>query len=171
MTIFATGSEVEIALAARDAAAGARPSDPRRLGALLRTVRQAERRLPRQRLIGNAPVKIAIEAGIRQGWDRFIGIDGIFIGMTGFGACGTDRAALPAFRHHRRGGGQGGGSAAAQVSAMRRHLDAGWRPCPTTIVAAVRQRRMSPRRIDLNPMRYDALGFFVHPPLVKFSLA
>ena len=28
----------------------------------------------------------AIEAGIRQGWDHFIGSDGIFVGMTGFGA-------------------------------------------------------------------------------------
>ena len=23
---------------------------------------------------------------MRQGWDRFVGLDGIFIGMTGFGA-------------------------------------------------------------------------------------
>ncbi len=37
-------------------------------------------------IIGNAPVKVAIEAGVRQGWDRFIGPDGIFIGMHGFGA-------------------------------------------------------------------------------------
>jgi transketolase len=31
-------------------------------------------------------VRIAVEAGIRQGWDRIIGSDGIFIGMDGFGA-------------------------------------------------------------------------------------
>ena len=36
--------------------------------------------------IGRAPVRIAVEAAIRMGWDRFIGADGIFIGMTGFGA-------------------------------------------------------------------------------------
>ncbi|WP_455480593.1 transketolase [Bartonella sp. B12(2025)] len=40
-------------------------------------------------LIGNAPIKIAIEAAVRQGWDRFIGCDGVFIGMDGFGASGT----------------------------------------------------------------------------------
>ena len=28
----------------------------------------------------------AIEAGVRQGWDRFIGEHGAFVGMTGFGA-------------------------------------------------------------------------------------
>ena len=39
-------------------------------------------------LIGKAPVKVAIEAAIRMGWDRFIGTDGIFIGMKGFGASG-----------------------------------------------------------------------------------
>ena len=43
-------------------------------------------------LIGKAPVRVAIEAGIRQGWDRFIGEDGIFVGMTGFGASGPYEA-------------------------------------------------------------------------------
>ena len=39
-------------------------------------------------IIGNSPVKIAVEAGIRQGWDHFIGSDGIFVGMHSFGASG-----------------------------------------------------------------------------------
>lgn len=30
--------------------------------------------------------RVAIEAGVRQGWDRYLGSGGIFIGMTGFGA-------------------------------------------------------------------------------------
>jgi len=30
-------------------------------------------------------VKVACEAGIRQGWDAIIGSDAAFIGMTGFG--------------------------------------------------------------------------------------
>ena len=48
-------------------------------------------------MIGIAPVKVAIEAGIRLGWDRFIGLDGIFIGMTGFGASGTIEQLYPHF--------------------------------------------------------------------------
>ncbi len=40
----------------------------------------------RRAVIGDAPVRAAIEAGVRQGWDRFIGEDGVFIGMTSFGA-------------------------------------------------------------------------------------
>jgi len=36
--------------------------------------------------VGNAPVKVAIEAAVRFGWDAVIGPDGEFIGMHGFGA-------------------------------------------------------------------------------------
>ena len=31
-------------------------------------------------------VRIACEAGVRQGWDKYIGVDGQFVGMSGFGA-------------------------------------------------------------------------------------
>jgi transketolase len=37
-------------------------------------------------VIGEAPVRIAIEAAVRLGWERFIGDDGVFVGMKGFGA-------------------------------------------------------------------------------------
>jgi transketolase len=43
-------------------------------------------------LIGETEVRVAVEAGVRQGWDRFIGAKGAFVGMTGFGASGTDKA-------------------------------------------------------------------------------
>ncbi|MCR2365451.1 transketolase, partial [Salmonella enterica] len=39
-------------------------------------------------LIGTAPVRIAVEAAISMGWERFIGENGTFIGMKGFGASG-----------------------------------------------------------------------------------
>ena len=47
-------------------------------------------------VIGETDVRVAVEAGVRQGWDRFIGNDGIFIGMSSFGAsaslsCATRR--------------------------------------------------------------------------------
>jgi transketolase len=51
----------------------------------------------RKAMIGTTPVKIAIEAGIRQGWDHLIGSDGIFIGMTGFGASGKIEDLYPHF--------------------------------------------------------------------------
>jgi transketolase len=31
-------------------------------------------------------VRLAVEAGVRMGWERFIGADGVFVGMSGFGA-------------------------------------------------------------------------------------
>jgi len=31
---------------------------------------------------------VGIEAAMRFGWDQYIGIDGIFVGMTGFGLSG-----------------------------------------------------------------------------------
>jgi len=37
-------------------------------------------------VIGKGTARVAIEAGIRQGWDRFIGEDGGFVGMSSFGA-------------------------------------------------------------------------------------
>ncbi|MEL6899070.1 MAG: transketolase C-terminal domain-containing protein, partial [Planctomycetota bacterium] len=32
--------------------------------------------------------RVAVEAGIRQSWDRFLGFDGQFVGMSGYGASG-----------------------------------------------------------------------------------
>jgi transketolase len=40
----------------------------------------------RRTIIGDAPVKVAVEAAVRFGWDALIGPDGIFVGMQGFGA-------------------------------------------------------------------------------------
>ena len=40
----------------------------------------------RERILGDAPVRLGIEAAIRQGWDAIIGDRGAFVGMTGFGA-------------------------------------------------------------------------------------
>ena len=34
----------------------------------------------------NSSIKVAIEAGVRQGWETFIGGHGIFVGMDRFGA-------------------------------------------------------------------------------------
>jgi transketolase len=31
-------------------------------------------------------MNVAVEAGVRQGWDAIIGSEGVFVGMHGFGA-------------------------------------------------------------------------------------
>jgi transketolase len=85
VSLFASGSEVEIAVAAQKqlAARGiaARVVSVPSLELLL--AQPSERR---HAVVGTAPVKIAIEAAVRFGWDAVIGPDGIFVGMNSFGA-------------------------------------------------------------------------------------
>jgi transketolase len=85
VSLFASGSEVEIAVAAQKALAergiATRVVSVPSLELLL--AQPADRR---RAIIGNAPVKVAIEAAVRWGWDAVIGQDGDFIGMHGFGA-------------------------------------------------------------------------------------
>jgi transketolase len=95
VTLFATGSEVAIAAEARNllAAAGvpARVVSVPCFELLLAAAPEA-----RAATIGEAPLRIGIEAAIRQGWDAIIGSDGIFVGMTGFG---VSAPAKDLFRH------------------------------------------------------------------------
>jgi len=96
VTIFATGSEIEIALAARDLLE--KHGHPTRVVSVpCFELFDKQSDDYRKKTIGNAKVKMAIEAGIRQGWDHLIGSDGIFIGMTGFGASGTIEQLYPHF--------------------------------------------------------------------------
>ena len=83
-TLIATGSEVSIAIAAREALAA-------------EGIKVAVVSLPcwelfasqddgwRAGVLGGAP-RFGIEAAVAQGWERWLGPDGVFIGMTGFGA-------------------------------------------------------------------------------------
>jgi transketolase len=84
-TFFASGSEVEIALEAQrllqEQSFAVRVVSVPSLDLFLS---QPER--IRSRVIGDAPVKVAIEAAVRLGWDALVGPDGIFVGMSGFGA-------------------------------------------------------------------------------------
>ncbi|KAA3513089.1 transketolase [Agrobacterium rosae] len=85
VSIFASGSEVEIALKAA--------ADLKVKGISTRVVSvpcfelfKEQPETYRKAIIGNSPVKVGVEAAIRQGWDYFIGNDGAFIGMNSFGA-------------------------------------------------------------------------------------
>jgi len=87
VTIFATGSEIEIAMTAARTLEGKGIST--RVVSVPCFELFADQPADYQAaIIGNSPVKIAVEAGIRQGWDHFIGSDGIFVGMNSFGASG-----------------------------------------------------------------------------------
>jgi len=85
VSLFASGSEVEIAVAAQkqlgDRGIASRVVSVPSLELLL--AQPADRQ---KAIIGNAPVKVAIEAAVRWGWDAVIGPNGAFVGMHGFGA-------------------------------------------------------------------------------------
>ncbi|MGQ0444516.1 MAG: transketolase-like TK C-terminal-containing protein, partial [Beijerinckiaceae bacterium] len=85
VSIFASGSEVSLALDARriliEQGLATRVVSVPCMELFLSQDRDA-----RQKVIGDAPVRVGVEAAVRQGWDAIIGEDGIFVGMTGFGA-------------------------------------------------------------------------------------
>ncbi len=85
ITLLATGSEVEIAVAAAE-----RLQAEERIAAAVVSMPcwekfEAQDAAYQRQVLGDAP-RIAIEAAGRLGWDRWMGPDSAFVGMTGFGA-------------------------------------------------------------------------------------
>src|SRR5581483_9081447 len=85
VSIFGTGSEVSLAVDAQKLLAG-RGIAARVVSVPCFELFFAAPEAARKAVIGDAPVKIAVEAAIRQGWDPIIGSDGAFVGMSDFGA-------------------------------------------------------------------------------------
>jgi transketolase len=84
--LIGTGSEVQLCVGAAEQLA--------RRGIGVRVVSMPswelfERQPPSYRdsvLPPDVRARVAVEAGIRQGWDRYIGLQGSFVGMQSFGA-------------------------------------------------------------------------------------
>ena len=111
VTIFASGSEVSLAVEAKAAL------DQQRIPTRVVSVPCMELFSEqsddyRRDVIGRTKVNIGVEAAIRMGWDALIGSDGVFVGMTGFGASGPAKAV---FKHF-------GITAEAVVQAARQKL-------------------------------------------------
>ncbi len=85
VTIFASGTEVSIAVAAQGLleAAGV---PTRVVSTPCWELFDAQPEAYRQATIGKAPVRVAVEAAAGFGWERFIGENGAFVGMHGWGA-------------------------------------------------------------------------------------
>ncbi|SCW85502.1 transketolase [Ancylobacter rudongensis] len=87
VTLFASGSEVSLVMKAREQLeAQGVPTRVVSVPCFELFLNQPEE--SRRQVVGTAPVKIAVEALIRQGWDEIVGSDAAFIGMRGFGASG-----------------------------------------------------------------------------------
>ncbi|HZH27966.1 MAG TPA: transketolase [Azospirillaceae bacterium] len=88
VTILATGSEVEIALDAR-ARLQAKGVPAAVVSVPCMELFAAQSADYQAKVLGpddaQANLRMAIEAGVRQGWDRWIGANGLFVGMSSFG--------------------------------------------------------------------------------------
>lgn len=87
VTLIATGSEVAIAIEARTylEAAGIRTAV---ISLPCWELFDQQTLAYRQEVLGEGTLRVGIEAAMRFGWDQYLGIDGIFVGMSGFGLSG-----------------------------------------------------------------------------------
>jgi transketolase len=85
VTLFATGTEVPLALAAADRLE-ANNTPTRVVSVPCFELFEQQDAAYQASVLGRGTVRVAVEAAIKQGWERFIGEDGAFVGMTGFGA-------------------------------------------------------------------------------------
>jgi len=85
VVIVATGSEVELAVAVRDALeAEGIGTDVVSMPSMSRF--QAQDADYRAALLPKDVLKVSIEAGVTLGWERFVGDEGLTIGIDTFGA-------------------------------------------------------------------------------------
>ena len=87
VSVLASGSEIEIAQEIRTNLQTA--NIPTRVVSMpcweLFEALPVERRAS---ILGKGTLKVGVEAAVRNGWDRWLGENGMFFGMTGFGASG-----------------------------------------------------------------------------------
>ena len=96
VTLLATGSEVALALAARNAlqAQGIPTAVVSMPSWELFAAQDASYRAS---VLGAGTVRVGCEAALRFGWDRWLGESGGFVGMSGFGASGPAELLYPHF--------------------------------------------------------------------------
>jgi transketolase len=96
VTLLATGSEVALALAARETLqADGTPTAVVSMPSW--ELFAAQDASYRASVLGTGTVRVGCEAALRFGWDRWLGERGGFVGMTGFGASGPAEVLYPHF--------------------------------------------------------------------------
>ncbi len=106
VTLIGTGSEVALALAARDALqAEGVPTAVVSMPSWEAFAAQDE--AYRRQVIPRDTVRVAVEAALRFGWDRWIGEEGRLRRHDRLRRLRGAGGAVPPFRHHRRSRGRG----------------------------------------------------------------
>jgi len=85
VTLFASGTEVPLALKAAEQLEG-EGTPTRVISVPCFELFERQDAAYQASVLGRGTARVAVEAAIKQGWERFIGEDGGFVGMTGFGA-------------------------------------------------------------------------------------
>ena len=128
VTVMATGSEIEIALAAREQLQA--DGIPTRVVSMpCLELFDAQDAAYRAATLGEGTVRIAIEAGLAPGLGPIPRRKGHLCRNARLRGLGPGQGALRAFRHHRRGGRCGG-----EEKAVEPRLDGRARPEPSTIL-------------------------------------
>jgi transketolase len=96
VTLFGTGTELSIALGAQKLLE-AEGVPTRVVSVPSFELFAAQPEAYRKSVIGEAPARVAVEAGVSMGWERFIGEGGGFVGMNGFGASAPAEKLYPHF--------------------------------------------------------------------------
>ncbi|KVL31647.1 transketolase [Burkholderia sp. MSMB1835] len=96
LTLLATGSEVDLAVQARDVlqhegVPTAVVSMPCRL------LFEEQPRDYQRAVLGASPARVAVEAAVELGWERYIGPEGRFVGMHSFGESGKIKGVYDKF--------------------------------------------------------------------------
>jgi transketolase len=91
VTLLATGSEVALAIAAR------RELQSKGIATAVVSMPswelfEAQDSAYRASVLGPGTVRVAVEAALRFGWERYLGTHGAFVGMRGFGASAAAEA-------------------------------------------------------------------------------
>ena len=85
VVLIATGSEISIAAEARDILQG--EGHPTRIVSLpCWELFDSQDKAYRDDVLGGDAIRIGIEAAVSMGWERYLGTDGVMIGMGSFGA-------------------------------------------------------------------------------------
>jgi transketolase len=95
VTLLATGSEVSVAVTAQEhlAAEGIRAAV---VSMPCWELFERQDEAYQTAVLGSAP-RVGVEAGVRMGWNRWLGRNAMFVGMSGFGASAPAEALYPHF--------------------------------------------------------------------------
>jgi transketolase len=87
LTLLSTGSELHLAVAAREILQ--KEGVPTAVVSMpCRLLFEEQDAAYKRSVLGESPARVAVEAAVEMGWDRYIGPEGKFVGMHGFGESG-----------------------------------------------------------------------------------